>query len=480
MDGSGAARVRGAPCATSPVSTGTRSASGFALAQEHVARDLQRCATADDDHSPLAPHPRRDGGGATLTFTPPNDPPLDRAHLGAHAPSNRRGSRHHTAAGALSLRARAHTHHRRRRRPTRPQEESTRRPRARRPSRRAPRASSRVTFRRPTGTARQPRRLGARSARAPRAASSPPPSLFAATRARGRLVSSIASSPPSLARSLARGLHLVGHLSIEREGAHVAVIPVREHPDDPAPTALVLAGSKGLRSPARAHALSTRGSVPDRWGHAHTVLSPIVHPRALAFPLSGQPSLREELTRVSLLPWSVARALGIDGFLPPTRANPKVSRRASRSRPDSRAARSEGTSVFAWRRTSTRTRVPSAVLRERRRRGGIRRGILVANDRGDGRRRRGERVESSRGRTRASRRSARGSTPRAPGDRRFFVGAIRASPPSPRTCRFGRTRRAQAAVEARLRSSRRERETEAYLWWTRETRGDACATAADG
>jgi hypothetical protein len=93
------------------------------------------------------------------------------------------------------------------------------------------------------------------------------------------------------------------------------VIPVREHPDDPAPTALVLAGSKGLHSRVRARALSTRGSTPDRWGHAHTILSPIRHPYLHAFPLWTAPSRNEEVTRVSLLPWSVARTMGVDRLL---------------------------------------------------------------------------------------------------------------------------------------------------------------------
>lgn len=274
-----------------------------------------------------------------LTFTPPNDPPLDRAHLGAHAPSNRRGSR--PDGGGLARgggpRARALSPggdaDRRDRKKNRRGGRARGDPRDARPAHRpaSPSAAQRGPRANPDASALDPRAP-------PRAASSPPPSLFAATRAR-QTRSSIASSPSSPARALARGLHLVGHLSIERWGAHVAVIPVREHPDDPAPTALVLAGSKGLRSRARAHALSSRGCVPDRWGHAHTILSPIVHPRALAFPLSGQPSLREELTRVSLLPWSVARAMGIDGFLPPDAREPEgfASRVALTSRLESGA-----------------------------------------------------------------------------------------------------------------------------------------------
>ena len=290
----------------------------FALAQEHVARDLQRCATADDDHYPLALIRDATALVRQLTFAPPNDPPST-GRTSARTPPRTVAARDPTAAAwrAGAVRARAPCP------PAATPTDAT----ARRIDAAAARAATLATsaprivprhLPPPNGDfapTPAPRRSIRERPLAPRRLRPRPCSRRRARQTR----SSIASSPSSPARALARGLHLVGHLSIERWGAHVAVIPVREHPDDPAPTALVLAGSKGLRSRARAHALSTRGCVPDRWGHAHTILSPIVHPRALAFPLSGQPSLREELTRVSLLPWSVARARGYRRFLPDAR-----------------------------------------------------------------------------------------------------------------------------------------------------------------
>lgn len=176
---SGAARVRGAPCATSPVSTGTRSASGTSPSPRNTSRGTCRGA-----RRPTTTTPRsrliRDATALVrqLTFTPPNDlPPRQGAPRRARPLEPSRLETRRRRRGARGRSARARLVPRRRRRPTRPQEESTRRPRARRPSRRAPRASSRVTFRRPTGTARQPRRLGARSARAPsrRVVSAPVP-----------------------------------------------------------------------------------------------------------------------------------------------------------------------------------------------------------------------------------------------------------------------------------------------------------------
>ena len=329
---SGAARVRGAPCATSRFLLG-RGAPAVLRPRRNTSRGT--CGVRHGRRRHCRSRLIRDATRWCDNYCPPpNDPPSTGAPRRAR-PSNRRGSRPDgggVARGGGRARALSPAAT-----PTDAPQENRRGGRARGDPRDERPAHRPATFRRPTGTARQPRRLGARSARAPRAASSPPPSLFAATRAR-QLVHQ--SRRRRLRRSRARARSpLVGHLSIERWGAHVAVIPVREHPDDPAPTALVLAGSKGLRSRARAHALSTRGSVPDRWGHAHTVLSPIVHPRALAFPLSGQPSLREELTRVSLLPWSVARALGIDGFLPPDAREPEgfASRVALTSRLESGA-----------------------------------------------------------------------------------------------------------------------------------------------
>ena len=428
---------------------------------------------------PARPHPRRDGVGATTNICAPERPPLDRAHLGAHAPSNRRGSRPDGGGVARGggPRARALSPggdaDRRDRKKNRRGGRARGDPRDERPAHRpaSPSAAQR-------GLRANPRRLGARSASAPsrRVVSAPVPVRGDAREADSFINRVVAVSPRS--RALARGLHLVGHLSIERWGAHVAVIPVREHPDDPAPTALVLAGSKGLRSRARAHALSTRGCVPRPVGpRAHDPL-PDRPPQSARLPALGPTSLREELTRVSLLPWSVARAMGIDGFSPDAREPEGFA--AAPSGLTSRLESGAFGGYVSLRVASNLDPERAFPLRFYASGGGagIRCGILAANDI---RRAASPRTgRPPRGRTRASRRSARGSTPRAPGDRRFFVGAIRASPPSPRTCRIGRTRRARAAVEARLSSSRRERETEAYLWWTRETRGDACATAADG
>ena len=312
---SGAARLPGAPCATSPVSTGTRSASGTSPSPRNTSRGTCRGARRPTTTTTRSPSPRRDGVGATTNIRPPNDPPRQGAPRRARPLEPSRLETRRRRRGARGRSARARLVPRRRRRPTRPQEESTRRPRARRPSRRAP-------AHRPASPSAAPRpraASGVLDPRArPRAAASQPPSLFAATRARQtahlRATSTSSSPSSSCARAFARGLHLVGHLRVDRWGAHVAVIPVREHPDDPAPTALVLAGSKGLRS-QRARALSTRGSTPDRWGHAHTILSPITHPYLHAFPLWTAPSRNEEVTRVSLLPWSVARTMGVDRLL---------------------------------------------------------------------------------------------------------------------------------------------------------------------
>ena len=163
---SGAARLRGAPCATSPVSTGTRSASGTSPSPRNTSRGA--CRGARRTTTTSRPRLVRDATAVArhLTFAPPNTPPPPRQGAPRRA-RPRESSRLETRRRRLRARgrfARARLLPRRRRRPTRPQEESTRRPRARRPSRRAPRPSSRVTLHRPA-TARRFRR--ARSARAP-------------------------------------------------------------------------------------------------------------------------------------------------------------------------------------------------------------------------------------------------------------------------------------------------------------------------
>ena len=126
---------------------------------------------------------------------------------------------------------------------------------------------------------------------------------------------------------------------------------------------------------------------------------------------------------MSLLPWSVARALGIDGFLPPDAREPEgfASRVALTSRLESGAFGG----YVSLRVASNLDPERAFPLRFYASGGGA--GGSVA---GSSSRTIFDAAASPRtgrivaGRTRASRRSARGSTPRAPGDRRFFVGAI--------------------------------------------------------